>query len=442
MNIIIVGAGDIGFHLCSKLIEDKNNCTLIELDPNEANKAREHLDAHVIVGSGSSYKTLQEAKIESADIFVAVTQNDDLNIVACMIAKKSGVQTTIARIRNPEYSKMRAGDFGVDMIVHPEMEVANAVVHLVRQSSATDYYEFENGRIKIIGIRLDDSFQYFGYTLIELNRYSPDIPLRILAIKRDEVTIIPKGSDNLNKGDQIFVVSSSPHLKEVLKFFGKINAKIDNIMIVGGGLVGEYVARELENKINVKIIESNERKANLLAEHLDKSLVIHADGTDIDLLMSEDLSEMDEFIAVSGDDETNIITSMIAMQMKVPRRIIMVKNVDYLRMTKAISVDSILCKPLISVNVIRQFIRKKKHASFAEIPGCDAVILEMVANEKSKIVKKSLSEISIPDNVIFGAVLKRNNQLEIPTGSTRVEPGDKVIVFYLPGSIKEIEKLF
>jgi trk system potassium uptake protein len=151
---------------------------------------------------------------------------------------------------------------------------------------------------------------------------------------------------------------------------------------------------------------------------------------------------MDEFIAVSGDDETNIITSMIAMQMKVPRRIIMVKNVDYLRMTKAISVDSILCKPLISVNVIRQFIRRKKHASFAEIPGCDAVILEMVANEKSKIVKKSLSEISIPNNVIFGAVLKRNNNFEIPTGSTRIEPGDRVIVFYLPGSIKEIEKLF
>jgi trk system potassium uptake protein TrkA len=213
-------------------------------------------------------------------------------------------------------------------------------------------------------------------------------------------------------------------------------------MIVGGGLVGEYIAKVLEKKTSVKILESNEKKANLLAQNLNKSLVIHADGTDIDLLLSEDLSEMDEFIAVSGDDETNIITSMIANQNNVPRRIIMVKNVDYIRMTNAIGVDSILCKPLISVNVIRQFIRRKKYTFFAEIPGCDAVVLELVAKDNSKITKKVLSEIKIPNNVIFGAILKKNNQFEIPTGNTQVQANDKVIVFYLPGVLKEIEKLF
>lgn len=442
MNIIIVGAGDIGYHLCSKLIEDNNNCTLIEYDSAIAQKAREHLDAHVITGSGSSFKVLESANIQKSDIFISVTQNDDLNLVACMIAKKYGVSTTIARIRNPEYSTMKGSDFGVDLIVHPEMEVAKAVVHLVRQSSATDFYEFEQGRIKILGIRLDHSFKHYNTSLIDLAKLSPNVFFRILAIKRNEITIIPKGTDILERGDQIYVVSSNSQLKDSLLFFGKINAKIDNVMIVGGGLVGQYVASELERHIDVKIIDSNERKANLLAENLDRSLVIHADGTDIDLLMSEDLTEMDEFIAVSGDDETNIITAMIAYQMSVPRRIIMVKNVDYLRMSSAINVDSILCKPLISVNVIRQFIRRKKHASFAEIPGCDAVILEMIANDKSKITKKPLKDINIPNNVIFGAVLRHNNQFEIPTGQTQIEPGDKVIVFYLPGSVKEIEKLF
>ncbi len=442
MNIIIVGAGDIGYHLCSKLIEDNNNCTLIEMNPAIAQKAQDHLDAHVVIGSGSSLKVLNSANISSTDVFIAVTQNDDLNIVACLIAKKLGVQTTIARIRNPEYSTMKAIDFGIDLIVHPELEVARAVVQLVRQSSATDFYEFENGRIKIIGIRLDSAFNHFGNSLIELSRIMPDIAVRILAIKRNNVTIIPNGTDTLESGDQIFIVCSSPQLKEILFFFGKINAKIDNVMIVGGGLVGQYVAQELQSRINVKIIESSENKANLLAEHLDRCLVIHADGTDIDLLMSEDLSEMDEFIAVSGDDETNIITSMIANQMKVPRRIVMVKNVDYLRMESAINADSILCKPLISVNVIRQFILRRKHTSFAEIPGCDAVILEMIASEKSKITKKNLNDIRIPSNVIFGAVLKKNNQFEIPTGSTQIEAGDRIIVFHLPGTIKEIEKLF
>ncbi len=442
MNIIIIGAGDIGFHLCSKLIEDENNCTIIELDPLIAQKAGEHLDAHIIVGSGTSYKILQNAKISSADIFIAVTQNDELNLIACMMAKKSGVATTIARIRNPEYFSMKPTDFGVDLAIHPELEVANAVIQLVRQSSATDYFEFENGKIIIIGIRLEDNFDYFGDTLIKLSKHFAHIPLRILAIKRNDTTIIPKGYDTLEKGDRIYVVCGSQHYKETLKFFGKINANINKVMIVGGGLVGQYIAQELEKRVSVKILESNEMKANLLAQNLNKSLVIHADGTDIDLLLSEDLSEMDEFIAVSGDDETNIITSMIAYQMKVSRRIIMVKNVDYLRLSSALGVDSILCKPLISVNVIRQFIRRKKHASFAEIPGCDAVILEMEANYKSKIIKKPLSEIKIPSDVLFGAILKRNNQFEIPTGSTQIEAGDKVIVFYQPGLLKEIEKLF
>ncbi|MBX3044380.1 MAG: Trk system potassium transporter TrkA [Candidatus Kapabacteria bacterium] len=442
MNIIIVGAGDIGYHLCNRLTEDNNDCTLIELDPDIARKAREHLDASVITGSGSSFKILQRAGIDKADIFIAVTQNDDLNIVASMIAKKSGVKTTIARIRNPEYSLMKGADFGIDLVVHPEMEVAKAVSHLVRQSSASDFYEFENGRIKVIGIRLDDNFEFYGNNLIELSHHFKDLPLRVLAIKRGGITIIPKGQDILLRGDQIFVVASNKYLKEILNFFGKINANIRNVMIVGGGLVGEYVAKDLEKKIYVKIIESNEKKANLLAENLDKSLVIHGDGNDIDLLLSEDLSEMDEFIAVSGDDETNIITSMIASQMNVPRRIIMVKNVDYLRMSAALNVDSILCKPLISVNVIRQFIRRKKLASFAEIPGCDALILEMEADEKSKIVKKPLCDISIPESVIFGAVLRKNNDIEIPTGSTQINPGDKAIVFHLPGTTKDIERLF
>lgn len=442
MNVIIVGGGDIGYHLCSKLIEDKNNCTLIELNPTVAQKSIDYLDANVIIGSGTSLKVLDSANVSKADFFVSVTQNDELNMIACMLAKKSGAKSTIARIRNPEYTKLKSSDFGIDLVIHPEMEAARAVVHLVRQSSATDYIEFENGQIKVVGIRLDDSFKFFGETLIELSRHFPEIPFRILAVKRDQTTIIPKGTDSLLKRDQIYIVCSSKNLKSILQFFGKTNEKIENVMIIGGGLVGEYVAKELEKSINVKIIESNEKKANLLAENLDRSLVIHAEGTDIDLLMSEDLSEMNELIAVSGNDETNLIASMIALQMKVPRRIIMLKNVDYLNMANAVNADSVISKPLISVNVILQFIRKRKYESFAEIPGCEAVILEMTARDNSKITKKTLSEINVPDNVIFGAVFKRNKQFEIPIGTTQIQADDRVIVFYLPGKIKEVEKLF
>ncbi|GAB1372673.1 Trk system potassium transporter TrkA [Candidatus Kapaibacterium sp.] len=442
MNIIIVGAGDIGFHLCSKLIQDNNNCTIIELNSAIAQKAREHLDCNVIEGSATSIKILQRASIDTTDVFVAVTQNDELNVVACMIAKKHGVATTIARIRNQEYISIKSTDYGVDLIVHPEKEAADAIVHLVRQSSATDYYELEGGQIKIVGIRLGEEFEYFNVSLFQLGRLMTHLSLRILAIKRNERTIIPKGDDEIIRGDQIYIICSNNHLKDALNFFGRQNAKVDKVMILGGGLIGQYVASELEKKISVRIIESDERKANLLADNLNKSLVIHGNGTDIELLLSEDLTDMDEFIACSGDDETNIITSMLASQMNIKRRITMVKNIDYLKMSSAVGIDSIICKPLITVNTILKFIRRKKNASFASIYGLDAVLMELEVKQNSKITKKSLSEIHLPENLIFGAVFKRNNKFEIPTGSTQIESGDKVVVFHLPGNIKEIEKLF
>ncbi len=446
MEIIIIGAGDIGFHLCKRLSEDKNNITIIESDPQKFVYASEYLDANVIEGSGCSKKTLKKAKIENADILAALTNNDEVNIIACQTAKKLGVPTTILRVRNPEYLNnnhyLTSNELGADYIIQPELQTANAIVQLVRQANATDIVEFENGKIQLLGIKLDSQAKILRTQLMDFGKKFDNPPLRILAIKRKQFTIIPKGDDVLVEGDQIYIICEKSFLPNALEFFGKTNVKIENIMIIGGGLIGEFVAKQLEDEIDIKIFENNRKKSEFLAENLTRSLVIKGDGSDLDLLTFEGLADMDEFIALSGDDETNIITTLVARHLKVPRTITLVRKLDYLSMTHAIGVDSIINKPMITVNVIKQIIGRKKQELFVELPGIDAEIVEYVANEKSKIIRKTLMETNFPKDAIIGTVIRKNGTIEIPRGNTQINAEDKVVVFSLPKALPGVENLF
>ncbi len=446
MNIVIVGAGEIGFQLAKRLSNERHNITIIEIDQSRANYSREHLDALIIDGSGSSYKTLIKAGIENADIFAALCNHDEINMMACRIAKRLGNPTTIARVRNPEYLDedyiFSKSELGTDFIIQPEKQTAKSIIRLVRQSSATDVIEFEKGKIQFIGIRLDGNSPVLHTQLKDLGKKYGNPPITIVAIKRRQFTIIPRGDDYLKKGDQIFIICAPDFIEEALGYFGKQDTKVEDLMIIGGGLIGEFVAQELEKDIRIKIIEKDRRKAERLADNLHESLVIHGDGSDFDLLTFEGMDEMDEFIAVTGDDETNIITSLVAQHVEVPRTITMISKMEYQSLMPAIGMDSIISKQLITVNAIQRFIRKKHVAFFAEIPGVDAEIIEYIPEKRSKIIKKQLKDIKFPENAVVGAVLKNNDHLEIPKGDTQIDAGDKVIVFTLPNSLKEVEKLF
>jgi len=446
MEIVILGAGDIGFHLCKRLTAEGNNITIIESDPEKVAYANEYLDANVIEGSGSSQKILQKANLQKSDIFAALTNNDEINIIACQIAKKIGIRTTFLRVRNPEYLDpnhyLDSMELGADYIIQPELQTANTIVQLIRQANATDIVEFEDGKIQLLGIRLDNQSKILRTELKDLGEKFGNPPLRILAIKRKQFTLIPKGEDVLVEGDQIYIICEKAYLPNALEFFGKSDIKIENIMIIGGGLVSEFVAKQLEDEFNIKIIENNERKSELLAENLKRSLVIKGDGSDLDLLTFEGLPDMDEFIALSGDDETNIITSLVAHHLKVPRTITLVRKLDYLSMTHAIGIDSIINKQMIAVNTIKQIIGRKKHERFVELPGIDAEIVEFVANTQSKIIKKTLMKTDFPKDAIVGIVIKNDGGIEIPRGNTQVNPGDKVVVFSLAKALPDVEKLF
>jgi len=446
MNIIIVGAGKIATQLVNRLSLDNSGITIIEKDQEIASFAREKFDALVINGDATDYSLLCKANTNRADVFVALTRSDEANILACKIAKRMGVPTTIARIRNPQFMEanflLTNKEMGVDFFIHPERETADAIIRLVKQAVATDIVEIEEGIIQFIGLRMDSQSQILNLPLMDLEKQLGNLPLRILAIKRSQFTIIPRGTDRIIKGDQLFFICENSFINKALELFGKVGQKMNNIMIIGGGLIGGFIANGLEHKYNIKIIEILKDKAIELADKLDRSLVIHGDGSDVDLLNSEYLTEMDEVISVTGNDETNIITGVIARHLQVPRTISLLRKTEYLVLAAPLGLDAVVSKEQITANTIEKFIRRKKIQHITTIPGLDAEILEYEAGEKSRIIKKPLKDVNFPKNAIVGAIYRNNREVIIPRGTTLVKRGDKVVVCVLPSAVNDVEKMF
>jgi len=445
MNILIVGAGEVSFHLAKRLSAEKHNITVLEKDLEKARHAEEHLDAMVMVGSGSSLEDLKNANIKQADVFVGLSNFDEVNLLGCRFAQKLNIPHKIARVRNPEYTRpdfiLSHEEMGVDLLIHPERETADAIVHLIHQSSATSVVEFAGGRVQLLGIRLERNSPILGQPIREHWRKYGNLPARIVAIKRKEFTLIPTGNEILVAGDQIFVICEKDLIPTIVHITGKKDVSIQNIMILGGGLIGQFIAKSLEDDINVKIIEARSDKSEKIANILKKTLVIHGDGTDIDLLATEGILDMDTFISVTGDDETNIICTLIANHLKVPRTIALVNKTEYLPITSTIGMDAVVSKQLITVNAILRFIRRSTLESVASIPGLDAEIIEIIPRKGSKITKQPLKSLNFRQSAILGAVT-RNNDVIIPTGDTQVQTGDRVVVFSLTKAVAEVEKLF
>lgn len=445
MNILIIGAGEVGFHLTKRLSAEKHNITILEKSQDNAGRARDQLDAMVVVGSGSSFEDLKRAGIEDTDILVAISNVDEVNLLACRFAKKLNIPQKIARVRNPEYIEatfiLTKEDMGVDLLIHPEKETADAVVRLIRQSSATDIMEFAGGRIQLMGIRLEKDSPIVHRSLREVWADYQNLSARIVAIKRKEHTIIPSGEDKLVPGDQIVVICDKELAPEIVKLTGKANVTIQDIMILGGGLIGRYVAKALEEEMNIKIIESRSEKSLEIANVLKKTLVIHGDGTDMDLLALEGIMDMDCFIAVTGDDENNIISTLVARHLCVPRTIALVNKTEYLPLTTTIGMDAVVSKKLLTVNAITRFIQKSTFERITAIPGVDADIIEIIPQPNAKITKKPLKDVKFPRYSIIGAV-DRGDEILVPLGDTQIQTGDRVVIFSLPSALGDVEKLF
>jgi len=445
MRIIIAGMGDVGYHLAKQLSQESHDIIAIDTNQQRLSYTDSMTDVMTVNGSSTSIKVLLDAKVDKADLLVAVTSSEEVNIATAILGKKLGAKKTIARIGNAEYQDPKVGvnfsEIGIDFMIYPEELAAIETVNLIQRTAATDILEFEKGKLTVMGLRLDKIAPIMHKKIFEVAQEYQSVDFRVVAIYRNFRTIIPSGNDRFLPNDQVFVITTQGGIETVLKLAGKENLKFENIMILGGGKIGRRVAKLLEKSMKVKLIESDEEKSFELADMLQDTLVIRGDGRDIDLLAQEGIVDMDAFIALTEDAETNIITCLMAKHLGVKKAIALVDKVDYIPLTQTIGLDSLINKKLIAANSISRFIRRGEVLAIASLEGIDAEVLEYVATSDSPATKKKVKDLHFPNDAIIGGVI-RGEESFIIVGDSQIKPNDKVVVFSLPGAARRTEKFF
>ncbi|HLR24868.1 MAG TPA: Trk system potassium transporter TrkA, partial [Fodinibius sp.] len=347
MKIIIVGAGEIGYDLASILSQEKHDVIVLDRDKSALDRVTESLDVLCIEGNASSAKDLADAGVKDADIFIAVTSIDEVNMIASMMSKRLGADMVIARVRSNELSRHNAPlkpiDLGIDVLIHPEQSAALEIVRLIKRASASDLIHLADGRMQMIGLRIDNDSPLVGKSLIEYAEEFPDITFRVVAISRNGMTIIPSGSVRIQAYDQIFLIAKTDTIPKVIETTGKPDREINRIMIAGGSPIGAIIARILtkeEKKWNIKLIEPDRDIAEELAKELDEVLVLNGNPTDPDLLATEGITETDAFISVTEDEESNIISCLMAKHLEVRKTVALVSKSDYIPLSKTIGLDA------------------------------------------------------------------------------------------------------
>jgi trk/ktr system potassium uptake protein len=445
LKIIIVGAGEVGYHIARHLALENKDVVVIDQNPEAIRRVSESLDVQVIAGSGSSPVVLEEAGIRNAEIILAVTNSDETNLVACMMADMLSPSTKkLARIRNGDFDNYHATFQEqaphIDTIINPEIEVVKTIYSLMNVPGAVDVGEFADGRIKFVGIYLGKQSRLAGVRLLDLPEKTGDARPLIAAVVREEELIIPRGNDRLLPGDLVYFISENEKLSETLKVFDKYEQTPRRVLIIGGGRIGFRLAMLLEEKsIHCKIIDNNPDRCSMLAEKLNKTVVLCGDGSDQGLLAEENIQEMDVVVTLTDDEETNVLASLLATRMGARKSITQITRFSYFPLLTAIGIEQVVSPRLSAINTILQHIRRGKVLSVISIKE-QAEVLEAMALETSDIVDKPLKDISFPKGAMVAGII-RNDKIIIPTGSSVIAPQDRIIIFARREAIPKIEKI-
>jgi trk system potassium uptake protein TrkA len=447
MRIIVLGAGEVGFDVAQMLSRENHDVVVIDESALALENVRSRLDVLTVQGNGTSASILNQANAATSDMVIAVTSIDEVNVIACMMADRMGAGITIARVRSGELSHhnsvLTPADLGIDLVIHPEESTADEIVRLIRRTSATDVLNLADDQLQLVGIRLSESSPTLYRSLEEMAAEIPNVAFRVMGINRGSRTIIPRGAERLHLNDQVFALVRPNDFPALAKLFGKSEAKLQEVMILGGSSVGERVAASLseDRQIHVKLIEPDREKAERLANDLPNVLVIHGESSDIDMLATEGITDMDAFVGVKDDEASNLVTCLIAKHLGVPKTIAMLSTAAYLPISQRIGIDAAVNKKRAVASEVLRFLRGKHVLSHATVAGLDAEILELEAIESSAITKSPLRDLKIPDGILVGAI-RGTRGVEVATGNSIVKPGDRVIVFGLPGTIDRILGLF
>ncbi len=445
MRIIIAGDGEVGLYLAQELSKEDHHITMIVPNEELMKTVESHTDVLAIIGDSTSISNLKRANVKKADLLISVLHEERVNILTASLGKQLGASKVIARVQKLEYlsdeNRQIFKSMGIDYLVCPEEIAAAEVVDLLKQTAATETFDFSDGKLTLFLIRLEKNAPVLNKTLNQLAEEYSHLYFRAVAIHRHSQTIIPKGSDMFLENDLAYVITKPEGINDLLKLGGKTRIEIRNVMLVGGGRVGRTVARRLEEELNIKIIEKDKEKAVNLANYLNNSLVIHGDARDIQLLEDEDIKGMDAFVALTNNSETNILSCLHARKFGVQRTIALVENIDYIDISQNIGIDTIVCKKLSTASYIIRFTMSSEVTSIKCLSGINAEALEFLAKPHSPVTRQPLKSLKFPKGAIIGGVV-RNNAGYIAVGDLQVQEGDKVVVFSLPEAIHKVDDLF
>jgi len=441
MKVMIVGAGKLGYKLAESMINGEIDVTLVDSNPKVIERVNDHLDVLSVNANGLEIEILRELNIENYDLLIASTSTDETNTIICTLAKKLGCKRTIARIRNPEYTEQLdfiKTEMGIDHVVNPDLATANEIVRYLLKSYNFHSGDFAKGKVQMVDININYLKDFIGKRIMDLDDMQG---LLITAIKRNGEIIIPNGSTELIHDDILYVIGKSKNISSLAERF-KLNVEkksIKRVMILGGGKIGYYLAKELiESNINVTIVEQDRERCKYLTEKLDNALIIHGDGTDINLLEEEDLYAMDAFIGATGYDEQNLLMSLMAKQAGVNKVIAKISRPSYTHLIDKLGIDVALNPINITSSDILKFIRGGKVVSVSLLLGGQAEVTEVIVGENIPVVGKQISELGLPKGIIIGAVVN-DGKVIIPNGKTIINTNDRLIIFCLIPDVPSLE---
>jgi trk system potassium uptake protein TrkA len=443
MKIIIAGAGEVGTHLAKLMAREHISIVLMDEDSSKLRDLESSYDLLTLEASPTSINDLSEAGVKDADLFIAVTTSESVNMTACMIANNLGAKKTLARIDNQEYLQPQNKEFfeklGVNHLIYPEKLASEEIISSLETTWLRQNLSFCNGELILLGIKVRENSvivnQKFSGGFFDHRKY------RIVAVKRNNITIIPGGNDEVHANDIVYFITRPEEIDFVREQAGKLVHKINSVMFMGGSRIVQKTVQNLSSGFNVKILEKDKEKSYLLAERCKKALIINGDARNLELLREEGIQDTDAFVAATSNSEANILACLAAKKLGVVKTVAEVENIDYIMLAESLDIGTVINKKMIAASYIYQLTLDADVLDVRALTSADAEVVEFVAKPGSKITKSKIKDLRLPQNVNIGGYV-RNDEGFIVAGDTIIEPGDHVICFCVSSAIRKIESFF
>jgi trk system potassium uptake protein len=445
MRVLIVGAGAVGFHLASRLAQESQEVVLVDPDAEKIQHATDNLDVLAMQGNGASVPVLEEAGVRRANLLIAVSGVDEVNLMACRIADQAGVRVKVARVRNPEHyapgALLTRRDLGVDLLISPEQECAWEIYHLLASEAATDLARFADGVVQFLGLRIQPGAPMVGRTFGELGPLLGGNRFSLVALLRNEETRIPEGETVLEAGDKVFLLGPSDEMHRLPPLAGHPALSLKRVMIAGGSGEAEYLARHLrDHGVACTIFERDPVRSRQLAEALPKALVLKADPTDLELLQMEGVEGADGFVALTQRDELNLLIALLAKSSGARRVIPLLHRTEYMDLAERVGLDAAVSPRISAANSILRYIRRGAVASVATVKGSSGEALEAVLGAGSRLVGERIQDLRFPRGAILGTIVRRGKVIK-PQGMDLLLEGDHLVFFALPDAVSRLGAL-